>query len=91
MKITTAGLEKIGATAVAVAAAVQSVLVARGIESADIAAAVSSGLAVALGGYHGGAAVAASSSTSLDAHAAQAIAATAPAADPAADPQVPVL
>lgn len=55
MKISKHNLEAAAGTLVAVAAAVQSVLVAKGLESADNAAAISSGLAVLLGGYHGGA------------------------------------
>jgi hypothetical protein len=55
VKISKHNLEAAAGTLVAVAAAVQSALVAKGLESADNAAAISSGLAVLLGGYHGGA------------------------------------
>lgn len=57
MKITKAGFDSALTVAVSVAAAVLPILVAAGDIAATTAAAIGSGLAAVVGGYHGGSAV----------------------------------
>lgn len=53
MKITKQGIEKAAAVVITAATAVQTVLVAQGIERPDLAAGIASGAAAILAAYHG--------------------------------------
>jgi hypothetical protein len=56
-------IDKAIGVAVAVAAAVQSILVTQGVETADLAAQITTGLAGVLTAYHGGTAIQSASAT----------------------------